>query len=101
THSRRIDPISRSAKLFCQGDAGAMGFPNAHGVQSTGDDAAIDAIPIAEEVTRRLIPRKCLGELACNPFCCRICCDVDPDKVSAVLSNEYEGIDQIEANGRN
>jgi hypothetical protein len=58
--------------------------PNAHGVQSGCDDAAIDAIPIAEEVTRRLIPRKCLDELACNPFCCRICCDVDPDEVSAV-----------------
>jgi len=26
THSRRIDPISRSAKPFCQGEAGAMGL---------------------------------------------------------------------------
>ncbi len=26
THSRRIDPISRSAKPFCQGEAGAVGF---------------------------------------------------------------------------
>jgi hypothetical protein len=24
THSRRINPISRSAKPFCQGDAGAI-----------------------------------------------------------------------------
>jgi hypothetical protein len=32
THSRRIDPISRSAKPFCQGEAGAIGFvPDAHG----------------------------------------------------------------------
>jgi hypothetical protein len=27
THSRRIDPISRSAKPFCQGEAAAVGFP--------------------------------------------------------------------------
>src|SRR5712664_3158675 len=26
THSRRIDPISRSATPFCQGEAGAVGF---------------------------------------------------------------------------
>jgi hypothetical protein len=26
THSRRIDPINRSAKPFCQGEAGAAGF---------------------------------------------------------------------------
>jgi len=25
-HSRRIDPISRSAKPFCQGEAGAVGL---------------------------------------------------------------------------
>src|SRR5258706_7142015 len=28
THSRRIDPISRSAKPFCQGEAGAVGLPS-------------------------------------------------------------------------
>jgi hypothetical protein len=26
THSRRIEPINRSAKAFCQGEAGAVGF---------------------------------------------------------------------------
>jgi hypothetical protein len=26
THSRRIDPINRSAKPFCQGEAGAVGL---------------------------------------------------------------------------
>ena len=26
THSRRIDPISRSAKPFCHGEAGAVGL---------------------------------------------------------------------------
>src|SRR5450759_735034 len=73
--------------------------PDAHGAQSACDDGAIDAIPIADEVKRSLIPRECLGKLACDPFCRRICCDVDPDEVSAIQSNDNEGIEQVEADG--
>ena len=40
---------------------------NAHGVQSACNDGAIDAIPIADEVTRRLIPGECLRYLARDP----------------------------------
>jgi hypothetical protein len=58
--------------------------PNAHGAQSACDDAAIDPVAIADEVVRSLIPWKCLRYLTCNPFCRRVCCDVDPDQVSAV-----------------
>ena len=58
--------------------------PDAHGAQSARNDAAIDPIPIADEVARSLIPRKSLRYLTCNPFGRRICCDVDPDEVSAV-----------------
>src|SRR6195256_4995329 len=68
--------------------------PNAHGAQSARDDA------IADEVVRSLIPRKCLRYLTCNPFRRRICCDVDPDEVSAAESDDDEGIEQIEADGR-
>src|SRR3979409_2514450 len=121
THSRRIDPISRSAKPFCRGEAGAVGLarvtlggnrrmaalprwggagrgwcgrlvPDAHGAQWAYDDAA----PIADEVTRSLIPRKCLRYLTCNPFCRRICCDVDPDEGSAAASGGDEGLEEHE-----
>jgi hypothetical protein len=30
-----------------------------------------------------------------------MCCDVDPDQVSALQPNDDKGIQQIEANGRN
>src|ERR1700719_2676277 len=56
--------------------------PDAHGAQSACDDAAVDPIPNADEMTRRFIPRKCLRYLTRNPFGVRICCDVDPDEVS-------------------
>src|ERR1700738_1746471 len=75
-------------------------FPDAHGAQSARDDAAIDPVAIADEVVRSLIPRKCLRYLTCNPFRRRICCDVDPDEVSAAESDDDEGIEQIEADGR-
>ena len=51
THSRRIDPISRSAKPFCQGEAGAVGLsrmPMARNRRVT--TAAINPVAIADEV---------------------------------------------------
>src|SRR6478609_2588829 len=101
THSRRIDPISRSAKPFCQGEAGCSGLvPDAHSAQSACDDRAIDLIPIADEVFWGIIPREGLRYLTRNPLRCRVCCDVDPDEVSAVYPTDDEGIEQVEANGR-
>src|SRR5712675_2338125 len=75
--------------------------PDAHGAQSACDDAAIDPVPIADEVARSLIPRKGLRYLTCNPFCRRICCDVDPDEVSAVEPDDDEGIEQVETDSWN
>jgi len=74
--------------------------PNAHGAQSACDDGAVDPIPIANEVLRGIIPRECLRYLTCNPFCRRVCCDVDPDEVSTVQPNDDEGIEQVETDGR-
>src|SRR6266849_3353626 len=75
--------------------------PDAHGARSAGDDAAIDPIAIADEVTRRFIPRKGLRYLTRDPFGRRICCDVDPDEVSAVEPDDDEGIEQIETDSWN
>src|SRR5450756_1014928 len=74
--------------------------PDAHGAHSACDNAAVDPIPIAGEVARRLIPREGLGQLACNPFSRWVCCDVDPDQVSAVQTDDDKRIEQVEANGR-
>src|ERR1017187_5397099 len=45
--------------------------------------------------------QECLGELARDPFSRRVCCDVDPDQLSAAETDDDEGIEQVEANGRN
>src|ERR1700684_614810 len=73
--------------------------PDAHGAQSARDDAAIDPVAIVDEVVRSLIPRKRLRYLTSNPFCRRICCDIDPDEVSAVEPDNEEGIEQVETDG--
>src|SRR5207302_1073655 len=74
--------------------------PNAHGSQSAGDDGAIDPIAITDHVTRSSIPRKSLGDLACDPLRRRVGCYVDPDEVSAINPYNHEAIQQFEANGR-
>ena len=45
---------------------------------------------------RGIIPRKRLRDLTCNPFGRGVCCDVDPDEVSAVEPDDDEGIEQVE-----
>src|SRR6267143_2303402 len=75
--------------------------PDAHGAQSACDDPAIDPVPIADEVARSLIPRKCLRYLTCNPFCRGICCEVDPDEVSAAEPDDDEAIEQVETDSWN
>src|SRR5882724_6719297 len=97
THSRRIDPISRSAKPFCQGEAGAGRLvPDAHGTQSACDDRTVDAITVPDHVARSLVPGECLRYLTRDPFGGRMCCDVDPDEVSSVEPDDDEGIEQVE-----
>jgi hypothetical protein len=95
-HSSRIHPISRSAKPFCQGEAGAVGLSRTPMARNRRDNAAIDPVAIADEVVRSLIPRKCLRYLTGNPFCRRVGCDVDPDEVSPVEPDDDEGIEQVE-----
>src|SRR5260221_2869311 len=74
--------------------------PNAHGSQSACDDGAIDPIAITDHVTRSTVPRKSLGDLACDPLRRRVGCDVDPDEISAINPYNHEAIQQFEANGR-
>ena len=69
---------------------------DAHGAKSACDNGAVDPIAIADEVARSLIPRKCLYDLARNPFRGRVRCDADPDQCSAIQPHDDEGIEQVE-----
>src|ERR1700676_3248788 len=99
TSDRSYQPFG-NAILPRRGWCGRL-VPDAHGAQSARDDAAVDPVAIADEVVRSLIPRKCFRYLTCNPFGRGICCDVDPDEVSAAEPDDDEGIEQVEADSRN
>ena len=53
-----------------------------HAQDSPRDDIAVDAVPIANQIARSIIPGERRRYLARNPFCRRMCCDIDPDQVS-------------------
>src|SRR3982074_2989822 len=46
--------------------------PNAHRANATDKDIAIDTIPNANDILRRLLPAVCLGELTRNPLGARM-----------------------------
>jgi hypothetical protein len=66
TPDRSDQPFGK-AILPRRGWCGGL-VPDAHGAQSAGDDAAIDPVPIADEVVRSLIPRKCLRLVDVQPI---------------------------------
>lgn len=43
-------------------------------------------------------PKETPSYLTRNPLRCRICCDIDPDELSAVKADDDDGIEQVEAN---
>jgi hypothetical protein len=96
----RSDQPFDEAVLPGRGWCGGL-VPDAHGAQSARDDPAIYPVAIADEVARSLTPGKCLGSLMCNPFCRWMCCNVDPDEVSAVEPDNDEGIEQVETDSWN
>src|SRR3984885_10024744 len=99
TPDRSDQPFGK-AILPRRGRCGGL-VPDAHGAQSARDDAAIDPVAITDEVVRSLIPGKCLRYLTSNPFGRWICCDVDPDEVSAVQPDDDEGIEQVKTDSWN
>jgi hypothetical protein len=46
-------------------------------------------------------PNAHLRYLTCNPFCRRICCDVDPDKSLRSKPDDDEGVEQVETDSWN
>ena len=56
-HSLRIDPISRSAYAFCQGERGkAWAISNTNGSNPADEYLAVGAIAVPDQVTWNLLP---------------------------------------------
>src|ERR1700737_913967 len=74
--------------------------PDAHGTEPADDNSTVAPIAVPDHVTRSPVPRRCLGDLPCDPFRRRVGCGVDPDEVSAINPYNHEAMQQFEANGR-
>src|SRR5215831_17223533 len=64
-------------------------IPYTHCSKPLDDDIAIDAIPIADDVSWRLLPAVSFGQLTGNPMGARACGHTQPQKLAAgVLQNQ-------------
>jgi hypothetical protein len=98
THSRRIEPISLSAKTVLPRRTGRNRLvANPHRSQTT---PAIDPISITDQVAWCLVPGESLGDLPRDPFGRRMRRYVDPDKLPPRQPDNDQCIEQVEPNGR-
>src|SRR5262249_2704898 len=57
-------------------------------------------IPIADQVAWGLTPRECFAQLLRDPFCRRVRCHIDPDKLSASQPDNDQNVELDKADGR-
>jgi hypothetical protein len=62
--------------------------PNAHRANATDKGIAIDTIPIANDILRRLLPAVCFGELARNPLGVRMRGHAQPQNLTAGMPQD-------------
>ena len=90
-HSRRIDPMTRSTKGFCQGACGAMqDLANPHPLDSPRELIAVDRVSITEQELRSRVVRERLDDLLSCPGCRGMVRDVDVDELAAVVAKDDE-----------
>src|SRR5712691_124718 len=69
-------------------------IPYAHRSETAEKDIAIDAIPVANNISRRLLPPDCLGQLTGNPFGARMRAHTQPHKLPAAMPQDQKPVQQ-------
>ena len=67
-------------------------IPDAHGPHAPNESGAVDAIPITDDVSRRILPAKRLSELLRNPFGGRMCGYSQPQKLPATMQQDHKPV---------
>ena len=70
---------------------------DAHGAQTLHEDWPVRGVPIPDEISRRMVPRECLGDLARDPFRGRICCYAKRYPKSSSVSYDNKTIENLES----
>src|SRR5262252_626044 len=69
-------------------------IPDTHCSKPLDDDIAIDAIPIANDISWRLLPAVGFGQLTGNPMGARACGHTQPQKLAAGMLQDQISIQQ-------
>ena len=67
-HSRRIEPMSLNASILPGRSGCDRMVPNAHRTDPLQEDSSIRGVSIPNEISRRVVPRERLGDLARDPL---------------------------------
>src|SRR5438067_13718672 len=87
--------MSLSAYSFCQWRPRRNRLiPDTHCSKPLDDDIAIDAIPIANDISWRLLPTVSLSQLTGNPMGARACGHAQPQKLAPGMLQDRKPIQQ-------
>ena len=88
--------MRRSAKEFCQGDRGAVRISSTPKDSMRSLKTSVYAIAIAEQETRRCLPRERFGDLLGGPVRGRVLGDVEVDDAAPVVGEHDEDEQDLE-----
>ena len=71
---------------------------NPHPSHPVREGLSVGTIIVADQIARRRIPRKCLGDLLCQPL--RLLGYREPEKLSATVAHDQKGKQALERQGR-
>ena len=74
---------------------------NPHPSHPVRESLSVSTIIVADQITRRRIPRKCLGDLLCQPLRRGMLGYREPEKLSATVAHDQKGKQALERQGRN
>jgi hypothetical protein len=98
-HSRRMEPMSRSANGFCQGARGGEDLADVHALDSSRERLAIDRVSITEqEPGNRIVPER-RDDLSGGPGGRGVIRDVEVEELAALMVKHHEDEQETEGQG--
>src|SRR5215510_8004970 len=98
-HSRRIEPIRRSANGFCQGLWGAVRASAIPALNSVPKLLAVDLVTVAQEMRGSRVIRERLHDLLGGPVGGGVLDHVEVDDASAMVREHEENEEDAQARG--
>jgi hypothetical protein len=74
---------------------------NAKRANASDEYVAVTSIPIADQITRELLPTTGRRQLVGDPFRRWVRCDAKPEDLSPAVPHDQQSVEQSERHGRN